>query len=234
MAILKLLKTEKNDNNKTFEQESILQKEDFLSEKDDPILKKLESIDYLFTKAIEYKNELIEKNKKLTNLYNVLTNIIYAADGYIWAKKQDGRYIYCDPKFCEEFFKVKPDGPFCNIEGKTDLELINEYRNQGHVHTFGELCVSTDQICLERLDKCHFIEIGKIDNETFALDVVKTPLIISDNVAGVVGFGRRIPQSRLDQILDKVLKDAEKGKCSKVIEMTNDNIIIELYDEVYC
>lgn len=91
--------------------------------------------------------------------------------------------------FKKVFFKIRLDEVFDNIIGKNDIELINEYRNKGNRHDFGELCISTDIHSKENGVISKYIEAGYIDDSFVIFDITKTPLFDENgNYIGNIGF----------------------------------------------
>ena len=129
------------------------------------------------------------KHEDVVRKNELLEALIYAAGGYIWLKGPDGRYKWCDHKFCEDFFGMV--SPHCDVRGRNDIELIECFRQRtGRAHSFGELCMSTDTHCLDAGKQSRYIEIGYIGDSIFALDVVKTPMYVGSELRGTVGFAQ--------------------------------------------
>jgi PAS domain-containing protein len=122
-------------------------------------------------------------------LNEILQQMIRCAGGYLWYKDMELKYVYCDPSWCEVFYRMPP-GCGLNLIGYTDKELLDEFRSNNRVHTFGEVCKGTDLHCIESKKQQHYIELGWIDTDLFVLDVVKTPVFNQDTIIGVVGFAR--------------------------------------------
>ena len=108
------------------------------------LVTKLDEVDELIDQVKDYNQEITKLNKELQEMYYFLDNIITAAGGYLWAKDIEGRYIYCDRSFCEEFFGIKPAGMVCPTNKRKDSELIQEFiRRTGKNHSFGKVCIAS-------------------------------------------------------------------------------------------
>lgn len=139
----------------------------------------------LFVDVTSLKNT----EKALEEKSHILNTTVDLIDGYMWNKDAQGRYLYCTPKWKSLFFGLPED---TDIVGKTDIELLNEYRQRtGLEHTYGNVCSGTDQHCIEQKHTCYYIEAGYIADELFLLEVTKTPLFdANDTIVGVVGIAR--------------------------------------------
>ena len=149
----------------------------------------LSRVDATITDIVEAVAIAKAQHEDVTRKNELLEALIYAAGGYIWLKGPDGKYKWCDHKFCEDFFGLA--SPHCDVRGLTDVELIQTFRERtGHRHSYGGLCMSTDAHCLEQGEQCRYIEVGYIGELLFVLDVVKTPMYHDGDLRGVVGFGQ--------------------------------------------
>ena len=137
----------------------------------------------------------------MINNLKLLESLLYISEVYVWLKGLDSKYVYCSPKWKKIFFNKDED---FNIEGKTDIELLNDYRKKTNpIHDYGDLCLSTDDHSNKLKMKCRYIEGGFIGNRLFILDVIKTPMIVDDKVMGNIGFA--IDRSnQVTQILSEI------------------------------
>ena len=147
----------------------------------------LNSVISLVKEAKESHIQAIEDKEKLYA-------IIAAAGGYVWLKDLDGRYLFCDPTWCQVFFKMER-GCDEEIVGRTDKAILTEFRGSGHRHTYGNVCKGTDQHCLKVAKKQHYIEFGWIEDDLFVIDVIKTPFYSGNKISGTVGFARNLSDS---------------------------------------
>lgn len=146
---------------------------------------------------------LIEKAKKSVletqRQKELLETMTHAMGGMVWIKKWDNiteNYLYEFGNFmlCEKFFCFSEEC-LCDctthISGKSDVDLINEFRERtGLRHSYGDLCFSTDIHAMEQAilfhktagaqgrPFCRYIECGYIGKKALLLDVIKTPLFL--------------------------------------------------------
>lgn len=135
--------------------------------------------------------EALDRLKERDKILKIVTN---AGKGMQWLKRfnhanQAHEYLYGNKPFCDRFFRLNYlniDEQQAYIKGKTDLELIRDYRERsGEEHSYGDICVSTDDFTKEYNQKrvkkgklprtCSFIEFGTIAGKPFVLKVDKTP-----------------------------------------------------------
>ena len=197
------------------------------------MMKSLNSLEDIINDIEQYKNALLKTNKELQCLYTMLDNVITACGGYIWAKDLDGKYLYCDKSFCKDFFGIIPNVTGCQIQGQTDLELIENFVLKQHKkHTFGKICIATDEIVIQTRETCHFIEKGFIGSNLFALDVIKTPFMKKNEIIGVVGFARRINPEKWEEFLNNILKHSQYT----ILTQSKENLVIQIHKNscYYC
>lgn len=144
---------------------------------------------------------------KMQHAFKRLHFIVTAVDGYIWEKElsipgEELIHTYVDPDFCKDFYYISiPNTKAINTHnscrkafGKKGSELLDEFRETGKKHTFGDLCVSTDDHCIEQGKPCEYFEMGYIEREVgdlewFILRVRKTPIFNEEGeCTGVLGF----------------------------------------------
>ena len=131
-------------------------------------------------------------------IYRLLTE---NSPDLLWAKDLEGRYIFVNRAICEKLLVA--DG----IEeplGKTDLFFANRqralYPDNPNWHTFGELCVDSDQIVIKERKAQRFDEFGNVQGEFLYLDVYKTPFLDEHGaLIGTVGSGRIVTRERKQQ-----------------------------------
>lgn len=165
---------------------------------------------------VQYAKKQHEETIRLNEL---LQDMIFNAGGYLWRKDIDGRYEYCDPSWCKVFFKL-PHG--CDIIGSTDKELLSDFASTGKIHTYGDVCVGTDQHCIQEGKKSHYIEMGWIEDELFVIDVIKTPIFENNIITGTVGFARDISADPT-WVCDEVY-NALKSNEASIVYKDGDNV----------
>jgi len=157
------------------------------------------------------------QHNEVKRLNEILKKMIQSAGGHLWMKDLQGRYIYCDPTWCEVFFRMPSD---CEIEGFTDWDLLAEFREDGSIHTFGDVCYGTDKDCIERKEQSHYVELGWIKDELFILDVIKTPVFTNGELVGTVGFARNL-SSESNWICDEIRKLLNEGQAEVIYKQDN-------------
>ena len=133
---------------------------------------------------INLANSQIELQSKC----DIIESTMRLVDAYVWNKDENGVYRYASENWLPLFFDLPKD---FNITGKTDKELLDEYRKRtGNEHTYGNVCVGTDQHCMDIGKTCYYFEAGYINKQLFLLEVVKTPIYNDDKCIGTVGVAR--------------------------------------------
>lgn len=131
---------------------------------------------------------------KQQNLITELTASIVKM--YTWSKDEFGKYVYCTPEWKEVFFGLDKD---VDIFGKTDIELLDDFRSRtGLEHTYGNVCKSSDEHCMDQGKPCYYLEAGYIGGKLFLLDVRKSPLYDDGRLRGTVGVARDLSDSADD------------------------------------
>lgn len=121
----------------------------------------------------------------------------------IWAKDLDNRYLYTNQGICDTLLH-------CNSTrealGKNDLFFAERERSRGHQHTFGEICVDSDEVVKKSGKPGRFLEYGLVRGKNLILDVHKTPFFdTAGNMIGTVGCGRDITK---EKTAEQALKNA--------------------------
>ncbi len=138
-------------------------------------------------------------------LYRVMALMADTVPDMIWAKDLEDRYIFANRFIREKLLMCKEqETPI----GKNDLFFAERERAEGQVHTFGEICVNSDQIVKESRDVRRFLEDGMVRGQYLALDVHKAPLFdAGGKLIGTVGAGRDVTKELANQ---KALEENEK------------------------
>ncbi|WP_028582994.1 PAS domain-containing sensor histidine kinase [Desulfogranum mediterraneum] len=116
----------------------------------------------------------------------------------LWAKDLQGRYLFVNRAICETLLIAED---LAEPIGKTDLFFAERQRRLHPAdpswHTFGELCVDSDQLILKERVGRRFDEFGNVRGEFLYLDVYKSPLFDEEErMIGVVGSGRIVTHER--------------------------------------
>ncbi|MEA1926735.1 MAG: hypothetical protein U9N73_00895 [Candidatus Auribacterota bacterium] len=158
------------------------------------ILKKLfgpgERVTKLAKEIEEQKNSInkfLEEYDPIVVPYCSLRKTACQSCGVLyWQKDKHHRYLTANEIHCNIFFDLSYKETK-TVVGKTDIELITELRKHKS-HTFGELCVSSDEYIKKQYNKTHvikpirFFELGYKNNVPLLLDVTKI-VTIDDNKA---------------------------------------------------
>ena len=131
-------------------------------------------------------------------VYSLLTE---NSPDLLWAKDLEGRYLFVNRTICEKLLIAEgEEEPL----GKTDLFFAKRqralYPDDPNWHTFGELCVDSDQIVIKERKAQRFDEFGNVQGEFLYLDVYKSPLFDEQGkLIGTVGSGRIVTREREQQ-----------------------------------
>lgn len=152
-------------------------------------------------KALSLEEERLRMNAALSQseseyqeLYKMLRLMADNAPDLIWAKDLEDRYLFANQAMCDKLIKCShPD----EAVGKTDIYFAKREREYGHRHTFGEICVDSDEIVKENKAPGRFLEDGMVRNQYLILDVHKAPFWGPDGeMIGTVGCGRDVTKEK--------------------------------------
>jgi hypothetical protein len=139
----------------------------------------------------------------------------------LWAKDTKGRYLFANRAICEKLLCCDGIDPL----GRDDIYFARRQRALGWQHTFGELCLNSDDIVLLSQKPGRFVEDGLVQNKYLALEVQKSPLYDPRGVLiGTVGTGRDITRQKE---AEEALRRSEH-RFGMVLRATSD--IIWAYD----
>ncbi len=125
----------------------------------------------------------------------------------IWAKNIADEYVFANKTICDKLLMC---GDTHEALGKNDVYFATREREAGHNHTFGEICVNSDQIVKETKRAGRFIEEGFVRGKYLVLDVNKAPFFNQKGqMIGTVGCGRDITYLKL--------KEKEKADAIKFV-----------------
>ncbi len=124
------------------------------------------------------------------NLYMMMQLMANTVPDMLWAKDLEDRYLFANRAIRERLLMCRPgESPI----GKTDLFFAERERREGYEHTFGEICVNSDQGVKRNRHAGRFLEDGLVRGVYLALEVHKAPLFDDDgNLIGTVGAGRDV------------------------------------------
>ncbi len=152
------------------------------------------------TKGLEAQKESLHQH-----LYTMLKLMTDTAPDMIWAKDLDDKYIFANKAICEKLLMCdKGESPL----GNNDLFYANREKERRHQHTFGQICLNSDQIIKKTKKPSRFLEDGLVRGEYLALDVHKTPFFCEQGkLIGTIGVGRDVTN---DLRIKKALEESEK------------------------
>lgn len=108
----------------------------------------------------------------------------------IWAKNMKDEFIFANQAICDKLLNAQS---MAEVIGRTDIYFATRERQAGFDHTFGEICVNSDQIVKTTRRPGRFIEDGLVRGKYLVLDVHKTPFFNRDGeMIGTIGCGRDI------------------------------------------
>ncbi len=140
----------------------------------------------------EADEALHKSEEKYFELYNLMRLMADTVPDLIWAKDLDDNYLFANKAICSKLLK-------CDFAkeplGKNDLFFALREREQGHNHTFGEICINSDDIVKKTGKPGRFLEDGLVRGNYLMLDVHKAPMFDTEgNIIGTVGAGRDVTQ----------------------------------------
>ncbi|WP_136799321.1 PAS domain S-box protein [Desulfosediminicola ganghwensis] len=140
---------------------------------------------------------LKKSEEKYFELYNLIRLMADTAPDMIWAKDTDNKYLFANKAICDDLLKcTHTHAP----HGKTDIYFAKRERERGHIHTFGEKCINSDDVVKSTRESARFLEDGYIRGKYIMLDVNKAPMFdLEGNVIGTVGTGRNVTQEKKEQ-----------------------------------
>lgn len=112
----------------------------------------------------------------------------------IWAKNMKDEFIFVNKATCRKLLMAAETS---EAIGKTDVYFADRERHAGRDHTFGEICVNSDDIVKKTGKPGRFVEEGRVRGINFVLDVHKAPFFNKEGeIIGTVGCGRDITGQR--------------------------------------
>jgi len=105
----------------------------------------------------------------------------------VWEKDAGHRYTQVNDQHLQTFYGLLPQDRHLVI-GRNAGDLIREIREEtGMEHTFGEICISTDDYTRDAGGPLRFFELGYRDGQPLLLDVYKEPIFHRGDYAGSKG-----------------------------------------------
>ncbi len=150
------------------------------------------------TERIEAEFAMRESEKKYFNLYTLMRLMSDTMPDMLWAKDLNNKFIFANKAICENLLgAVDTSEPI----GKDDYFFAYRERNlhpeDPNWHTFGELCVNSDQVTTQEMKHKQFDEFGNVKGKFLYLDVHKAPLFNDKNeFIGLVGSARDVTERK--------------------------------------
>lgn len=160
------------------------------------------------TKQKIAEKKLIESEQKYKSLSFLFRNMADNLSDMLWAKDLNNKYIFVNKGICKNLLNAKnTNEPI----GKDDLFFAKRERDlhpkNKKYHTFGEICLKSDEIVLKSQKAGRFDEFGNVKGKFLFLDVQKAPLYNNDGkLIGTVGSARDITK---EKEIEKALKESE-------------------------
>ncbi len=112
----------------------------------------------------------------------------------IWAKDMEDNFLFVNKAICRCLLMCENTR---EPVGKNDIYFADREREQGFLHTFGEICEDSDKIVKDTRTAGRFIEEGFIRGDYLVLDVQKAPFFnVQGEMVGTVGCGRDMTENR--------------------------------------
>jgi PAS domain S-box-containing protein len=162
-----------------------------------------------------------EKYKQLSHQFRLMSDNI---PDLVWAKDLDCNFTFVNKALCQRLLIAKDTN---EPIGKKDMYFAARQRNlhpeRKDWHTFGEICVNSDEIVLKNKKPQRFDEYGNVEGEFLFLDVYKAPIFDeTGNIIGTVGHGRIVTK---EKEIEKKLTESE-NRLRALSEATYEAIFI--------
>ena len=157
------------------------------------------------TEQKRVEKALKESEARYQDMYRMMKLMANTVPDLIWAKDLEDRYIFANKAICEKLLMCEEhESPI----GRNDLFFASREREIGHRHTFGEICINSDEIVKNTGKSGRFMEDGLVRGSYLVLDVQKAPLFDEQGaLIGTVGAGRDVTR---DWATQKALEESEK------------------------
>ena len=136
-----------------------------------------------------------EKYKFLSNQFRLMSDNI---PDLVWAKDLEGKFIFVNKAVCDKLLIAKDT---TEPIGKNDYFFVKRQRDlypkRNDWHTFGEICVNSDEVVIKNKKPQRFDEFGNVNGEFLFLDVYKAPIFDdTEKMIGTVGHGRIVTKEK--------------------------------------
>lgn len=165
----------------------------------------------------EYQ-KLQESEKNYQDLFRIFRLLVDSMPDMLWAKDLEKRFLFTNKSHCENILNASnTNEPF----GKTDMFFAERERQSHpgdlHYHTFGELCINSDEVIINTREPQKFIESGYIKGKHTILDVFKAPIFDEQGIMiGTVGTGREVTKEKeIEQKIQRYTEELQELNNSK-------------------
>ncbi len=154
------------------------------------------------TAQMEAETAVRHREQEQRSLYNMVRLMCDNVPDLIWAKDLNGRYLFTNQATCDKLLNAHDTS---EPIGKTDHYFMQRERatnpDDPQWYTFGEICVSSDEIVLQDKQAQRFDEYGNVQGQFLYLDVYKAPFWNEEGVLiGTVGCGRVVTEEKKREI----------------------------------
>ncbi|MBI9071172.1 MAG: PAS domain S-box protein [Melioribacteraceae bacterium] len=156
--------------------------------------------------------ELLNSEKRYRHLSKLFVSMSDNLEDMLWAKDLNKNYIFINNAMARNLLNAKDTR---EPIGKNDMFFAKREREQHPenltYHTFGELCMDSDDVVLKTKKGTQFDEWGNVKGEFIYLDVYKAPLYDEEGMLiGTVGSARNVTKER--EISAKLNESEAKNK----------------------
>lgn len=174
----------------------------------------------LYKHQIEKKLRESEKRYKL--LYHMVRLMCDNVPDLIWAKNLNKQYIFTNKAMCQKLLNAK--NTYEPID-KDDMYFVKREReshaNNPDYHTFGEICIKSDDTVMKKKKNERFYEFGNVKGKFLFLDVCKAPFWDENGkMIGTVGCGRDVTNEKQLEEERKHVEKELRASHEKLLNLT--------------
>lgn len=162
------------------------------------------------TDRIRMEESLRNSELRYKSLYSMIRLMCDNVPDLIWAKDMNRNFLFVNRAVCDKLLVASDtDEPI----GKNDMFFVQRARvsrpDNPEWHTFGEICINSDEVVMAAMKDGHFEEYGNVRGEFMFLDVNKAPLFAENGeMIGTVGTGRDVTEEM--RIKDSLRESEER------------------------
>jgi len=140
------------------------------------------------------EDSLRESEQRYKALYSMMRLMCDNVPDLIWAKDLKRRFLFVNRAVCEKLLIAEDT---TEPLGKDDMFFVQRERDahshNPYWHTFGEICVDSDDVVISTQEPRRFDEFGNVKGQFLYLDVSKAPFLNEQGeMIGTVGCGRDV------------------------------------------